>query len=529
MKQIETRKLQFQNLFRAREVVTVGMLCLSMFVTYTVWSAARRTAEQTLQTAFEFRVRESNTRIQQRLAVYEQVLRSTVGLFSAARVVSRAEFHTFVGALSLGDRFPGIEGIGFSLLLRPEQLTSHVAGMRGEGFPDYTIKPPGKRDLYSAIIYLEPFYGRNLRAFGYDMFSEPVRRKAMELARDIGGTALSGKVRLVQESRAAEVQAGFLMYLPVYHGGAPLGTIEQRRAALAGWVYAPFRMEDFMRGMGSEQQGDIDIEVYDGDQLSDAALLYDSDRSRQELEASYLFKKIDRIEAGQRTWTVVSIALPSFEERIRSDRPQLILQSGISIGLLLTLLVWLFLDDRARALQAAAQAMQLALYDALTGLPNRKLLEERLERELSKSKRSHGHVALLFIDLDKFKPVNDNFGHAYGDLLLKEVANRLHSCMRESDTASRLGGDEFVALLPDIEGAGATRLVAAKILERLTEPYEIAGHTFEISASIGAAISPEDGADVKSLVKSADLAMYDAKNAGRANIKFARSSPLPHR
>ena len=119
------------------------------------------------------------------------------------------------------------------------------------------------------------------------------------------------------------------------------------------------------------------------------------------------------------------------------------------------------------------------------------------------------------------KPVNDNFGHACGDLLLKEVARRLQSCMRESDTASRLGGDEFVALLVDIEGRHGVMVAALKVLECLNAPYEIAGRTFDISASIGAALYPGHGTNSKSLMRSADLAMYAAKNAGRANVQFA--------
>ncbi|OWW19579.1 hypothetical protein AYR66_08670 [Noviherbaspirillum denitrificans] len=212
-----------------------------------------------------------------------------------------------------------------------------------------------------------------------------------------------------------------------------------------------------------------------------------------------------------------------FVYRIESGRTQLILQAGVSISLLLALLVWIFLDDRARALHAANQAMQLALYDPLTGLPNRKLLDERLQLALATAKRHGGCVALLFIDLDKFKPVNDNYGHSYGDLLLKEVAQRLRGSVRESDTASRLGGDEFVALLPEVEGEADVAVVADKVLQRLNMPYRISGHTFNISASIGAAIYPRDGTDAKSLTRSADLAMYDAKNSGRANVKFAKS------
>jgi diguanylate cyclase (GGDEF)-like protein len=191
---------------------------------------------------------------------------------------------------------------------------------------------------------------------------------------------------------------------------------------------------------------------------------------------------------------------------------------------MVALLIWLFLDDRARALQAAHQAMQLALYDALTGLPNRKLLDERLRVAMAHARRHNMRLALLFIDLDKFKPVNDNFGHAYGDLLLKEVAKRLNNCMRESDTASRLGGDEFVALLSEIEDEEAAVFVANKILSALTTPYDIAGHTFDISASIGIAIFPWHGIDGKSLMKQADLAMYEAKNNGRSTVRVARGN-----
>jgi len=341
----------------------------------------------------------------------------------------------------------------------------------------------------------------------------------MEEARDQGRAAMSGKVILVQEG-SGDIQWGFLMYLPVYRNDKPHSTLEERRANLLGWVYAPFRVEDFMRGIGREHSAGLDIEIYDGAGRED--LMYDGyDDTRA---ASLPRHRTDILETAGRTWQVVHGARRDFDNRMLSDRPQLILQAGISISLMLALLTWLFLDDRARALQAADQAMQLALYDALTGLPNRKLLDERLGQSMANARRHQGQVALLFIDLDRFKPVNDNFGHAYGDLLLKEVAARLQSCMRESDTASRLGGDEFVALLAEVDGEPAARLVAEKILVRLNDPYDIAGHVFDISASIGVALYPHHGGDSKSLVRSADLAMYEAKKAGRATVRFAQSA-----
>jgi diguanylate cyclase (GGDEF)-like protein len=484
-----------------------------------VWDNARRQAEQALESSFNFRVRETNERIQQRLQIYEQVLRATAGLFRASNEVSRQEFRLFVDSLRLAQNYPGIQGIGYADVVPPPEKEKHIEAVRKSGFPDYAIKPGHERDFYTSIIYLEPFTGRNPRAFGYDMFSEPTRRAAMELARDTGMTAMSGKVTLVQEDDK-DVQAGFLMYYPIYHDDAA-GTPLERRANLAGWVYAPFRINDFMRGLNGEGTLELDIEIYD-ESISDSSLMFDADKSISAASQARELRSINQVTAGNRSWTVATTALPAFEERMRSDRPQLVLQAGFSISLMLALLIWLFLDDRARALQAANQAIQLALYDSLTGLPNRKLLEERVSQSLVSAKRHNTSIALLFIDLDKFKPVNDTYGHAYGDLLLKEVAKRLLSCMRKSDTASRLGGDEFVALLSEVDGPASAANVAGKILHQLTLPYEIAGHVLEISASIGVALYPEHASDGKGLMKAADLAMYDAKNSGRSTVRVVQ-------
>ena len=523
MKHSEARLQAVSNLFHARELVTAISLIVALFVTYRIWSAAEHTAEQTVQTAFGFRVREISDRMQQRLSVYEQTLRATVGMFGAARTVTREGFYTFTHELQLEENYPGIQGIGYALAITPGEKDRHIEAVRKEGYSSYTVWPEGKRDFYTSIVYIEPFSKRNQRAFGYDMYSEPTRRAAMELARDTGEPAVTDKVTLVQEG-STDVQAGFLMYAPVYRRGMLLDTADERRAALTGWVYAPFRMNDFMRGLAGEYEDDLDIEVYASATPIEASKLFDKSAFIGPGSTRLGLTSTERIRVADKVWTLVINAPSTFEHTRRSDRPLLVLQAGISISLMVALLVWLFLDDRARALQAAHQAMQLALYDALTGLPNRKLLDERLRVAIANARRHSTRLALLFIDLDKFKPVNDNFGHAYGDLLLKEVAKRLQNCMRESDTASRLGGDEFVALLSEVEDDEAAVFVANKILGQLTEPYDIAGHSFNISASIGIAIFPWHGTDGKSLMKQADVAMYDAKNSGRSNVKVARGN-----
>jgi diguanylate cyclase (GGDEF)-like protein/PAS domain S-box-containing protein len=162
----------------------------------------------------------------------------------------------------------------------------------------------------------------------------------------------------------------------------------------------------------------------------------------------------------------------------------------------------------------------MAHHDALTGLPNRRLMQDRLHQAIMSARRKQRHVAVLFLDLDRFKVVNDTLGHDSGDFILKDVAQRLQSCVREVDTVSREGGDEFVVLLPDLERPEHARVVADKILKELARPVEIGGHEIHITTSIGISHYPNDATDVNHLMKHADNAMYQAKDAGRNTIRF---------
>ena len=166
------------------------------------------------------------------------------------------------------------------------------------------------------------------------------------------------------------------------------------------------------------------------------------------------------------------------------------------------------------------QLENLAHYDSLTGLPNRMLLHDRLEQAIATAERQRQHFALLFIDLDGFKPVNDEHGHGVGDAVLKLVGERLNLVIRGMDTAARLGGDEFVVILTDIHNRENTERVAEKIIGELSEPYEVAGKTLSISASIGARLYPSDQKAALDLLRTADEAMYQAKRDGKRRVKF---------
>jgi diguanylate cyclase (GGDEF)-like protein/PAS domain S-box-containing protein len=168
----------------------------------------------------------------------------------------------------------------------------------------------------------------------------------------------------------------------------------------------------------------------------------------------------------------------------------------------------------------------MAHYDPLTELPNRALITERLQQAVIKAKRDKAHIAVMFLDLDLFKPVNDNLGHEIGDLLLKQVARRLQACVRASDTVARIGGDEFIVLLPTIEQKLDAAVVAEKMLHALNQPFDVAEHTIDISGSIGVAVYPEQGEDEKLLLINADIAMYHAKKNGRNAYHFFEQQPF---
>lgn len=188
------------------------------------------------------------------------------------------------------------------------------------------------------------------------------------------------------------------------------------------------------------------------------------------------------------------------------------------------------LTSKVRRLECEAEkARHLACHDPLTGLPNRRLLLDRLKQAMLQAERQHKSVGVLLLDLDRFKRVNDDLGHAAGDQLLQQVAARLSGCIRGCDTACRYGGDEFVIMLPEIDGAGDADAVAQKIRARLLAPYLLDGRRVAVSASIGTAIFKAGGANCGKLIGEADIAMYRAKAGDQTSVHQKRSQQQPSR
>ncbi len=612
------------------------VILFSILVAVAIWFAAQNYHKSLAAHKFEDSVNENIDMIKNRMQKYENILQSGIGFFHGSDHVNRKEWHDFVKAIDIKNNYPGMQGIGFSKMIKPQDVAKVEQEMRDGGFASFSLKPAGKRDIYSSILYLEPMDERNTAAIGYDMFSEPTRRAAMQIAMDSGEAAITGKVTLVQEIDK-NVQPGILMYLPLYEKCVKLESLDDRRKAIIGFVYSPFRMNDLMNKIVLEKFV-LNFDIYDSANTSSEHLLY---RSYEPSSYRSKFQTQRVLKLNNVSWQINFSSTKKFDMSVDTIYPLLMTAAGLAVQFfLLYIVLTLFksrhlLNIQAQELLKLSQAVEqspstivitdldgnieyvneaftkttgyekheaigrnprflqsgktgaeaynnmwaqlqlgkiwhgefinknkrgeeyvegvkaspifkadgtishymaikeditdkkrseerihfLANFDSLTGLPNRFQLEERLNYAIRMARRNNEKLSVIFLDLDRFKEVNDTLGHDAGDSLLIELSRRFTSVLREVDTVSRLGGDEFIFLLPNTDASGASH-IAEKLLKIIETPYEFNGNEMFVTGSIGIAIYPEDGLDQQTLFKNADSAMYMAKESGKNRYCF---------
>ena len=336
----------FNSIWKSFVVLFFGLVLTFVFSNYVK-------QEEEIQQKKEFVLvcNEIKTRIITQINIQKEFLISGSSLFIASNSVTRSEWKRFNKFSGGNVKFMGVQGFGFSTIIKKEDLKNHISAIRKEGFPAYTVFPEGIRDVYTSIIYLEPFYGRNIRAFGFDMFSESVRRKAMEQSRDQNAPVLSGKVILRLETKK-EVQAGTLMYVPVYKNTA-LNTVAERRAAITGWVFSAFRMDDLMKSiLGGRyliDKTNIRLQVYDNGTISQKALLFDSQKNNIKVNnETKVRKQILPVLFNNKRWTLV-FSQPSENAFFFSAKTLIISIGGMIISLLLFALSYSLLLTKQRA------------------------------------------------------------------------------------------------------------------------------------------------------------------------------------
>jgi PAS domain S-box-containing protein len=311
-------------------------LALALAFTLLSWRHEADSTEREGGLRFESAALDVRDAIRERMATYEQILRGGAALFAASISVKRGEWKSYVEHLRLEQRFPGIQTMNFAPVVSARERDAHTRAIRAEGFPDYAIHPEGERPEYTPIVYLEPLSSRNRSVLGYDMFSDPVRRAAMERARDMDVAALTAKVTILVQGLHADTQVGGLMYVPVYRNGAPQATVAEHRAALAGYVYAPFRIKELMNGILRDRAPHLDLEIYDGTELSPDALMYDDG---WHASGPPRFVRDIALDLSGRTWTLRLSSTPEFEIKAATAYPRLMLLGGLAISILLFLIV----------------------------------------------------------------------------------------------------------------------------------------------------------------------------------------------
>jgi len=752
------------------------ILAAGLGVSWIAWNHERDLSAKALSTQFDFSMHEAISRIEQRIAGYEQILLGVQGMISASDKYDRSGFRNYVAAISLGANFAGIQAIEFEPWVLAADKRNHIAAVRRSGLADYEIYPSGERSAYAPGIMREPSLARNRNPLGFDLWTEDTRRKAMEKARDSGMVVISSKVYLNGE-QGAELQPSFMMFVPVYARDRPQLTVAQRRASLVGWVHASFRISDVIAALYGEWPRGVGFAIYDGVAPSPQSLLYRSVGGYNEADTAQISGSEYLVVAGH-NWMLEMTATKEYSSYFERNAELRTGLTGISLSVLLALFAWALAESRRRALHLARQmtselraseeqfraiadctvnwevwwgldgrprwinpsvlgytgysvdecmAMpdlwaqmchpedltrvvsalangleggrgsnlefrcvrkngssfwllaswgpitdangvfagfrtsgrdiserklaeaelriaavafdslegimvidasgrilrvnqafmqisgydasevvgktprllrskrqtpafhraiwesvrhsggwqgeiwsrrkngkvypewltisavkgndglvthyvsthhditerkiaeerikELAFFDPLTRLPNRTLLLDRLRQAIAVSTRNKTCSALLFIDLDHFKTLNDTLGHDQGDLLLQQVAQRLTTSVRNNDTVARVGGDEFVVVLESLhqdadDAAGQTRLIGEKILDVLDAPYQLNHLEYRITASLGATVFRGSECSIDELLKQADLAMYQSKECGRNTLRF---------
>lgn len=332
---------------RLRGSVPFLVLAVCLLVTAAVVYFIGLTVEVQERMRFDNAARRARTAISTRMETYLALLRAEVGLFAASVEVTRDEFAEFADHLELRRRYPGSQGVGYSIRVMPRELPRLVASMRAQGVPNFRVWPDTPRSEYHAIIYLEPLDRRNAAAIGYDMYTEPTRRVAMERAARTGMAAATGRVTLVQEIEG-ERQPGFLVYLPVYEKSAALSTEAQRMEALRGFVYSPFRAGDLLSNLFPlEPEREVDVQVFDLHRGDSPSVLFDSQRGQPQRDPKFISR--DRLEVAGRPWLLVVSSRPVLERSPERTLAWWTLVGGLVLSLALFALVRSEMRARAQA------------------------------------------------------------------------------------------------------------------------------------------------------------------------------------
>jgi diguanylate cyclase (GGDEF)-like protein len=474
---------------------------------------------------------------------YRDTLSDVAASVGAQSDFTAADFTAITSKLSR-QRLPGAVGVAFAVSAGDGRTAAVQASWRAHGAPRLTLAAHGPADEHLFVIF-----NRSLDSItavpGRDLSQSSQAADALRISRATGQVTASLTYVLIKDRAlpAAEQQMSFVLAAPVYGG---LGNPDAGR--FRGWVVMGMRGGDFIEETLQSQSRDA-VTVVLTDLSAGASTTVARPRTGVPARAGRLSRE-RTIMVGQRRWQLTLEPTGTLMAAADRRMPALILGIAVLITLLVAAVTAVLAGSRNRAMNKVDQATaalrddirrreatevqlrerenelrHLALHDPLTGLANRTLFQERVEHAIATHSRGDATLAVLFVDLDGFKQINDNRGHGAGDSVLAEVAARLQDCVRGGDTVGRFGGDEFAVLAEHVAGVDDVTIVADRIVRALQRPFDVDGRPCHITASAGVAVYAP-GTDANAIIRRADEAMYTAKTAGKNHYVVADPAAL---
>ncbi|WP_111642281.1 bifunctional diguanylate cyclase/phosphodiesterase [Marinimicrobium alkaliphilum] len=618
-----------------------AVLALSLTVVFGLWLSAEQRALAAAEQRFDRSASEAVFAIEQRLLTYKQALQSLVALADTPEAIDQTIWSGYVERRALADDLPGFRGIGLSLEVTPDALPRLIQQQQARGMEGLRVWPIYPRERYVPLVYVAPKTESNLAFLGYDMYSEPTRRRAMDYARETGRIGMTSAIL----TRDDEGQ-----YHPTIFLFLPLSATDADATEIRGFVSGSFRVEGLMKDVFRQPGLRLNrLEIFDAETPQRLRRVYDSQHDNPDIDQhTPAFNTDMSVSFGGQDWLLRFSSLPAFEQRIEPNLPKWFLIAGILFSISLASFIALLANSRGRARvlmrmnlslqreshrrqQLTAELRQFfsispdilctlapdgtfrqvnpaaehilrkdtemlegtyfieslhpddreacqgrlqklldrslpqitlearsltannevcwiewsfvavdwetvfygygrditdrkiiehelhhnAFHDKLTGVNNRSVFIDRLDQLIKRSRRRRVDYAIMVMDIDNFKTINDSYGHLVGDALLQEFAKRIERQLRPEDTLSRFGGDEFMLLIEDTCNEEDLRGLARRILAALQEPFVIKSVQLVLGSSIGIALGGAHYTNTDDIIRHADLALYRAKDRGK--------------
>lgn len=499
----------------SKSFVLTLLAIMALLFSYISYDFSNGLVQKKMLEQFKQDSQEEATSIQSNIENNLAALYSMEVFFKTENKVSRQQFSMIADLLF--KRFPSILAIMWVPKISDAERNNYVAGMRKD-FPSFNIYErnvnykalvsPNRKE-YLPISYIAPLL-ENERLLGYDLLTEAGAQSAIGESRDLG--IMTASSRVVIPSRYSQGHS-VLAFVPLYRSGVELDTLEKRYSNFIGFIVGAYSVGDFIKNaLEGKRLFPIDIEVSDlSAPANENFLYYFNYRSGEKTLPIYSFEFNYKINFANRTWLLHCTPHALYYTKDKWVSRLVFIMSLLGFAILI-----FFINKFYDTLE---QSEKLANLDSLTHLPNRYYFEAELKSSILRAEQEHKSIALFFIDVDKFKDINDIQGHHVGDLFLKAVAKRLRECLRDSDFISRLGGDEFAVILYGVKSRKQVDAIAKKILKRFREQFLIAKKQINTSLSVGVAYYPFDAGDAETLLQKADTAMYRVKRSGRDNFQ----------